>query len=64
MQGGSGWSETHSPMSAPLRSTLLFSLAPIAIIEVTIAGMLVGEEAARDEIVAYLEDFVGRDSSR
>jgi membrane protein len=51
-------------MPVPLRSTLLFSLAPVAIIAVTIAGMLVGEEAARGEIVAYLEDFIGRDSSR
>jgi membrane protein len=39
----------------------LFSLAPVVIIAVAVAGILFGEEAARGEIVAQLEGAVGAD---
>jgi membrane protein len=42
----------------------LFSMAPIVIIAVAVAGILFGEEAARGEIVAQLEAFVGREGAR
>jgi membrane protein len=42
----------------------LFSLAPVVIIAVSIAGVVFGEEAARGEIVAQLDDFVGQDAAR
>jgi membrane protein len=38
----------------------LFSLAPVVIIAVAVAGLLFGADAARGEIVAQLEGVVGR----
>ncbi|MCC7178224.1 MAG: YihY/virulence factor BrkB family protein [Acidobacteria bacterium] len=42
----------------------LFSLAPTVIIAVSVAGLLFGEEAARGEVVAQLQQLVGRDAAR
>lgn len=39
----------------------LFSLAPVVIIAISVAGAVFGEEAARGEIVALLDEFLGRD---
>jgi membrane protein len=42
----------------------LFSMAPVVIIAVSIAGAVFGEEAARGEIVSRLDEFVGLDAAR
>jgi membrane protein len=42
----------------------LFSLAPVVIIAVAVAGFLFGEEAARGEVVAQLEGSIGADAAR
>jgi membrane protein len=39
-------------------------MAPVVIIAVSIAGAVLGEEAARGEIVGQLDDFVGTDAAR
>jgi membrane protein len=41
----------------------LFSMAPIFIIAVSIAGAIFGEEAARGEVVTALNDFIGEDAA-
>jgi membrane protein len=42
----------------------LFSLAPTVIIAVAVVGLLFGADAARGEIVAQLEDLIGREGAR
>jgi membrane protein len=39
-------------------------MAPVVIITVVVAGIPFGEEAARDEVVAQLEEFVGPEGAR
>jgi len=41
---------------------VLFSVAPLLIVAVGIAGLVFGEEAARGEIVGQIGDRVGRRS--
>jgi membrane protein len=42
----------------------LFSMAPIFIIAVSIAGAIFGEEAARGEVVTALTDLIGQDAAQ
>lgn len=42
----------------------LFSLSPVVIITVAIAGAVLGEEAARGQIVEQLDEFIGADAAR
>ena len=63
-QAGGLWLERNAFMHAgSLAFYTLFSLAPIVIIAVAMAGLLFGAEAARGEIVAQLEEFVGREGA-
>ena len=41
----------------------LFSLAPVVIIAVSVIGLVLGEEAAQGQIVAQLQDIMGRDAA-
>lgn len=41
----------------------LFSLAPVVIIAVSVIGVVLGEEAAQGQIVAQLQDVMGRDAA-
>lgn len=64
LQAGGVWLERNAFVHAgSLAFYTLFSLAPVVIIAVAIAGAVFGEEAARGEIVAQLDDFVGRDAA-
>lgn len=61
---GGLWLERNAFLHAgSLAFYTLFSLAPIVIIAVAVAGLLFGAEAARGEIVAQLEEFVGREGA-
>jgi len=42
----------------------LFSLAPVVIIAVSVIGVVLGEEAAHGEIVAQLQDLMGREAAQ
>jgi membrane protein len=65
VQAGGVWLERNAFVHAgSLAFYTLFSLAPVVIIAVSIAGAVFGEEAARGEIVAQLDDFVGRDAAQ
>src|SRR5690606_35989138 len=42
----------------------LFSLAPMAIIIITILGAVFGEEAARGEVAAQIDDLIGPQAAK
>jgi membrane protein len=55
-----GWSEDKAPrMGAALAYYTIFSLAPLLIIAIGIAGLIFGERAARGEIVGQIEGTIG-----
>ncbi len=59
------WSEDKaSRLAAALAYYTIFSIAPLLIIVIAIAGAAFGEEAARGEIVRQIEDLVGRDGAQ
>jgi membrane protein len=47
-------------MTAALSYYTLFSLAPLLIIVIAVAGFIFGEEAARGEIVAQIQGLIGK----
>jgi membrane protein len=54
------WSDDKaSRLGAALAYYALFSVAPLLIVAVGVAGLVFGEEAARGEIVGQIEDRVG-----
>jgi membrane protein len=56
----SAWSEDRAPrLGAALAYYTIFSLAPLLIVAVGIAGQVFGEEAARGEVMAQVEETVG-----
>ena len=65
LQAGGMWLERNAFVHAgSLAFYTLFSMAPVVIIAVTIAGAVFGEEAARGRIVAQLDDVVGHDAAQ
>lgn len=50
-------------LAAALSYYTLFSLAPLLIIVISVAGLAFGHEAAQDRIVETLQGLVGRDSA-
>ncbi|MGL4620579.1 YihY/virulence factor BrkB family protein [Chroococcidiopsis sp.] len=59
------WNEDKaSRLAAALAYYTVFSLAPILIIAIAIAGAVFGEEAARGEIVTQIQGLVGRDGAQ
>lgn len=53
-----------SRLAAALAYYTVFSLAPLLIIVIAIAGSVFGEEAARGEIVGQIQGLVGRDGAQ
>lgn len=59
-QAASEWSDDNAPTyAASLSYYTLFSVAPMLVIAVSVAGMVFGEEAARGQIQAQLQGLVG-----
>jgi membrane protein len=59
------WDEDKvSRLAAALAYYTAFSLAPLLVISIGIAGMVLGEEAAQGTIVAQLQGLVGVDGAR
>lgn len=55
------WNEDKaSRLAAALAYYTIFSIAPLLVIIIAIAGLVFGEEAARGEIVAQIQGLVGR----
>lgn len=58
------WQEDKVPLwAAGLSYYTIFSLAPLLIIAIAIAGSVFGEEAARGEIVGQIQGLIGRDGA-
>ena len=58
------WIDDYAPsMGAALAYYTLFSLAPLLIIAIAVAGLVFGQEAARGEIVAQIQGLIGRDGA-
>lgn len=58
------WLDDFAPsMGAALAYYTLFSLAPVLIIVIAVAGLAFGADAARGQIVAQLEDLIGHDGA-
>jgi membrane protein len=56
----SSWLDDYAPsMGAALAYYTLFSLAPLLLIVISVAGLVFGQEAARGEIESQLRDLMG-----
>ena len=59
-QAVAAWSEDYAPsMGAALAYYTLFSIAPLLLIVISVAGLVFGEEAARGQVVAELQGLMG-----
>ena len=59
-----GWSSDNVPrLGASLAYYTLFSIAPVLIIAIAIAGFVFGADAVRGEIVVQLEGLVGKEGA-
>ena len=59
------WNEDYAPsMGAALAYYTVFSLAPLLIIVIAVAGLAFGESAARGEVVSQLGGFIGTEGAK
>lgn len=59
------WSDDKAPrMGAALSYYTIFSLAPLLVVVIAIAGMFFGEDAARGRIVAQLTGVIGQEGAQ
>jgi membrane protein len=64
-QAFAGWWNDNVPrMGAALAYYTLFSLAPVLIVAIAVAGLLFGAEAVRGEVVAQIEGLVGLEGAK
>ncbi|HYX65525.1 MAG TPA: YhjD/YihY/BrkB family envelope integrity protein [Burkholderiales bacterium] len=64
-ESAAAWSEDYAPsMGAALSYYSLFSIAPLLLIVIGIAGVAFGEEAARGAIFGQLQGLLGADSAK
>jgi membrane protein len=58
------WIDDYAPsMGAALAYYTLFSLAPVLLIVIAVAGLVFGVEAARGEIVGQLQGLIGKEGA-
>jgi membrane protein len=61
----SAWSDDHAPsMGAALAYYTVFSIAPMLVIAIAVAGLVFGAEAARGEIVEQLRGLMGEQGAQ
>ena len=61
----SEWSEDKVPrLAAALAYYTLFSMAPLLLIAIAVAGLVFGREASQNQIIGVIEDLVGVQSAR
>jgi len=59
------WSDDYAPsMGAALSYYTLFSIAPLLLIVIAVAGWFFGDAAVRGEIVAALQDLMGEEGAK
>ena len=62
---GDKWSQDKAPkLGAALSFYTIFSLAPLLIIAIALAGMVFGNEAAQGEIVNQINGLVGEEGAK
>ena len=60
----SAWIDDYAPsMGAALSYYTVFSLAPLLLIVVSVAGLVFGEEAVRGELFAQLQQLMGKEAA-
>ena len=60
----SAWIDDYAPsMGAALSYYTVFSIAPLLLIVISIAGLVFGQDAARGEIVGQLRGLMGTDAA-
>ncbi|MEJ8852299.1 YihY/virulence factor BrkB family protein [Variovorax rhizosphaerae] len=58
------WIDDYAPsMGAAISYYTIFSLAPLLVIVIAVAGAIFGREAAQEQIVAQIGDLVGKDGA-
>ena len=61
----SAWVDDYAPsMGAALAYYTIFSIAPLLIIVIAVAGIFFGQDAVRGEIASQLGDLIGADGAR
>ena len=61
---GNAWMDDYAPsMGAALSYYTLFSLAPLLVLIIAIAGMVFGQEAAQGAIIAQLQGIMGKEGA-
>lgn len=64
-QAVQSWSDDYAPsMGAALSYYSVFSMAPLLLIVISVAGLVFGEEAARGELFGQLAGLMGADAAR
>jgi membrane protein len=58
-----GWKDEVPRMSAALAFYTVFSLAPILIVAIAIAGLVFGQKVALDQVVDQIQQLIGRQSA-
>ena len=62
---GVAWIDDYAPsMGAALSYYTVFSLAPLLLIVISIAGLVFGQDAARGEIFGQLSELMGADTAK
>jgi membrane protein len=63
-EAAAAWQEVKAPrLGAALAYYAIFSLAPLVLIAVAVAGLVFGAEAARDQLFDQLQDFLGTEGA-
>ena len=61
---GNAWMDDYAPsMGAALSYYTLFSLAPLLVLIIAIAGMVFGQDAAQGAIIAQLQSIMGKEGA-
>ena len=64
LAAGNAWMDDYAPsMGAALSYYTLFSLAPLLVLIIAIAGMVFGQDAAQGAIIAQLQGIMGKDGA-
>jgi membrane protein len=64
MAAGNAWMDDYAPsMGAALSYYTLFSLAPLLVLIIGIAGLVFGHDAAQGAIIAQLQGIMGKDGA-
>ena len=64
-QAVSSWSADYAPsMGAALSYYTLFSIAPLLLIVISVAGLLFGDDAVRGEVFGQLQGILGSDGAK